>query len=101
MCKCNSIILINRILFVLLLKLKLKFKIIPKITIQIERGNANELYSDYSYYPVKINVCCCEQCKSVKNMRKNRKYKNEMRRLLIKRTRKTKHDGKCYNHYYA
>lgn len=73
----------------------------PKIIIPIERGNVNELYSDYSLNPIKIKVCCCEQCKFVKNKRKNRKYKNEMRRILIKKTRKTKHDGKYYNHYYA
>ena len=73
----------------------------PKIIIPIERGNANELYPEYSHLPIKIKVCCCEQCKFVKNKRSNRKYKNEMRRILIKMTRKTKHDGKYYNHYYA
>ena len=60
----------------------------PKINIPIERGNANEIYSDYSYFPVKIIVCCCKQCKLVKNKRKNRKYKNEMRRILIKKYEK-------------
>lgn len=48
---------------------------------------------------MKIHVCKCEQCKAVKNKRKNRDIKKIIKRLLNKRRRKNK--DKYYNHYWA
>lgn len=48
----------------------------------------------------KVFVCHCEQCKFVKNKRKNRKLKKKIKRLINKRLRKGK-QGKCYNFYWA
>jgi hypothetical protein len=50
--------------------------------------------------PCKIFVCTCEQCRYVKNKRKNRKMKKMIKRLLNKRVRKAK-DGKAINFYWA
>ena len=38
--------------------------------------------------PSKIWVCHCEQCRYVKNKRKNRKLKKKVKRLLNKKRRK-------------
>lgn len=38
--------------------------------------------------PSKIFVCRCEQCRYVKNKRKNRKFKNKIKRMLNKKRRK-------------
>ena len=50
--------------------------------------------------PSNIFVCTCEQCRGVKNKRKNRKFKKVIKRLMNKRLRKGK-DGKPYNFYWA
>lgn len=51
--------------------------------------------------PVVIKSCRCKQCRYVKNKRKNRKLKKKIKRLLNKRRRNDKHNGKCSNHYWA
>ena len=51
--------------------------------------------------PVVIKSCHCEQCRYVKNKRKNRKLKKKIKRLLNKRRRNEKYDGTCSNHYWA
>lgn len=38
--------------------------------------------------PNKVWVCHCEQCRYVKNKRKNRKVKKKIKRLLNKKRRK-------------
>lgn len=48
----------------------------------------------------KIFVCHCEQCKYVKNKRKNRKSKKIIKRLMNKRMRKLS-VGKVSNYYWA
>ena len=58
------------------------------------------LYYNYKIMPCKIFVCTCEQCRYVKNKRKNRKMKKMIKRLLNKRVRKAK-DGKAINFYWA
>jgi hypothetical protein len=50
--------------------------------------------------PTKIIICHCEQCRNVKNKRKNRKYKGKIKRLLNKKLRTGK-EGKVYNFYWA
>ena len=48
----------------------------------------------------KIFVCTCEQCRYVKNKRKNRKSKKIIKRLMNKRLRKSD-IGKVFNYYWA
>lgn len=50
--------------------------------------------------PTKIFVCTCEQCKFVKNKRKNRNSKKTIKRLMNKRLRKGK-DGGVVNFYWG
>lgn len=47
-----------------------------------------------------LKVCNCEQCKFVKNKRKNRKTKKKIKRLLNKRVRKSDLK-KVINFYWA
>lgn len=47
----------------------------------------------------RIIVCVCEQCKYMKNKRKNRRYKKVIRRLMNKRRRRG--EERVYNHYWA
>lgn len=49
---------------------------------------------------MKIHVCTCEQCKFVKNKRKNRKLKKKINRWLNKKLRKGK-DGEVFNFYWG
>ena len=49
--------------------------------------------------PSKIWVCHCEQCRYVKNKRKNRKAKVKIKRLLNKKRRKEIGSGITY--YWA
>lgn len=51
--------------------------------------------------PVKIFVCHCKQCTYVKNKRKNRKLKKKIKRLMNKKRRKEKHNGKIVSFYWA
>ncbi len=48
--------------------------------------NGNDFIADVM--PSKIWVCHCEQCRYVKNKRKNRKLKKKVKRLLNKKRRK-------------
>lgn len=50
---------------------------------------------------MKVKVCLCEQCRYVKNKRKNRIYKRKIKKMLNKRRRKDLEDTKIYNHYWA
>ena len=52
----------------------------------ITNENGNDFISDVM--PSKIWVCHCEQCRYVKNQRKNRKNKKKVKRLLNKKRRK-------------
>jgi len=63
------------------------------VTIRQEGAN-NNLIS------MKIKVCTCEQCKFVKNKKKNRKYKKKVKRWLNKKIRKGK-EGQIFNFYWA
>ncbi len=49
---------------------------------------------------MKIHICTCEQCKFVKNKRKNRKLKKKIKRWLNKKLRKGK-DGEVFNFYWG
>lgn len=40
----------------------------------------------------KIRICHCEQCRYVKNKRKNRKLKRRIARLMNKKRRQSKRD---------
>ena len=51
--------------------------------------------------PCKIKSCHCEQCRYIKNMRKNRKFKKLMKRYMNKKRRNPQFDGKVFNHYWA
>ena len=48
--------------------------------------NGNDFIADVM--PSKIWVCHCEQCRYVKNKRKNRKLKKKVNRMLNKKRRK-------------
>lgn len=50
---------------------------------------------------MKIKVCHCEQCRYVKNKRKNRKFKKKLKRYLNKLRRKDMEDIKIKNWYWA
>ena len=52
----------------------------------ITHENGNDFIDDV--IPSKIWVCHCEQCRYVKNMRKNRKLKKKIKRFLNKKRRK-------------
>jgi len=49
---------------------------------------------------MKIKICTCDQCKGVKNKRKNRKLKKKIKRLLNKKRRKSTKD-EYFNFYWA
>jgi len=49
---------------------------------------------------MKIKVCTCEQCRGVKNKRKNRNVKKRVKRLMNKKRRKGK-EGEVHNFYWA
>lgn len=49
--------------------------------------------------PAKIKSCHCEQCRRVKNKRKNRRLKRKIKRLLNKKRRNNK--DVIINHYWA
>jgi siroheme synthase len=73
----------------------------PKLNIIPERDNANAMQYDALLCPVVLRVCHCEQCRYVKNKRKNRKLKKKIKRLMNKKARQSKLDGRCYTHYWA
>jgi hypothetical protein len=50
----------------------------------------------YDLAPNKVWVCRCEQCRYVKNKRKNKKLKIKVRRLLNKKRRKGLGSGVCF-----
>jgi len=52
----------------------------------IAHENDNDFIDDFQ--PSKIWVCHCEQCRYVKNKRKNRKIKKKVKRVLNKKRRK-------------
>ena len=51
-----------------------------------KQEHGNDFIADVM--PSKIWVCHCEQCRYVKNKRKNRKLKKKVKRLLNKKRRK-------------
>ena len=56
---------------------------------------------EHSDHPCKAYSCQCEQCKHVRDKRKNRKLKKKIKRLMNKRARKSKGNGKIKIHYWA
>ena len=48
-----------------------------------------------------VKECTCEQCKYVKNKRKNRKYKSKVKKMLNKKRRKSKEGNKPIIFYLA
>jgi hypothetical protein len=48
-----------------------------------------------------VKECTCEQCKYVKNKRKNRNVKNKIKRMLNKKRRKAKEGEKPFIFYWA
>lgn len=52
-----------------------------------------------NFSKMKVKVCQCEQCKAVKNKRKNRKTKAIIRRYLNKKRRQNK--DKYVNFYWS
>jgi hypothetical protein len=51
--------------------------------------------------PVVVKVCHCEQCRSIRDNRKNRAIKKKMKRLFNKRRRSDKHNGEIVFYYWA
>ena len=49
----------------------------------------------------KVRVCHCEQCRGVKNKRKNRKLKKRIKRMMNKKRRNPKNDNKVITFYWA
>lgn len=49
---------------------------------------------------MRIFVCKCEQCRYIKNKRKNRKLKRKIKRLMHKKIRKGK-NGEVFNFYWG
>lgn len=49
---------------------------------------------------MKIKICTCEQCRGIKNKRKNRKFKKIIKKLVNKKRRNGK-EGDVYNVYWA
>ena len=49
----------------------------------------------------KVRVCHCEQCKYVKNKRKNRRNKRIIKRIMNKKRRKSENDNKVISFYWA
>jgi len=49
---------------------------------------------------IKVKVCKCEQCKFVKNKRKNRRSRKVIKRWLNKKRRKSK-DGEIHTFVWA
>lgn len=47
----------------------------------------------------RIHICTCEQCRYIKNKRKNRRLKKVIGRLMNKRRRRG--EERVYNHYWA
>lgn len=66
-------------------------------TASITTENDNDFIDDVM--PSKIWVCHCEQCRYVKNKRKNRKFKKKVKRQLNKKRRKEV--GTCIVFYWA
>lgn len=58
-----------------------------------------EFWSDNP--PAIIKVCHCEQCRAIRDKRKNRKGKRIFKRLMNKRRRMEKHNGTITYHYWA
>jgi hypothetical protein len=73
----------------------------PKLSVNIERDNANAMCCESYFEPVHIKVCVCKQCKHVKNKRKNRVYKNKVKRWMNKKRRQDKLNGKIRVFYWA
>lgn len=48
-----------------------------------------------------VKECTCEQCRFMKNKRKNRKYKKKVKRMLNKKRRKSKIGDKPIIFYWA
>ena len=48
-----------------------------------------------------VRVCTCEQCRYIKNKRKNRKYKKKIKRLINKKRRNSKLEDKPFTFYWA
>lgn len=48
---------------------------------------------------MRARVCTCEQCRNVKNKRKNRKNKSIIARLINKKRRKN--EDKIFTYYWA
>lgn len=61
--------------------------------------NIHVNYIDKNFAPVKIMVCKCEQCRAIKNKRKNRNFKVKIKRMLNKKRRKNTGTGVVY--YWA
>lgn len=51
--------------------------------------------------PPSIKVCKCEQCRYVKNKRKNRKQKKIVKRIINRMRRNNNLSGKRYTYYWA
>lgn len=65
-----------------------------------ETYHENEIKTNVSTNtPSKVWVCHCEQCRYVKNKRKNRKLKKKIKRLLNKKRRKETGTGVVF--YWA
>lgn len=48
-----------------------------------------------------VRECTCEQCRWVKNKRKNRKYKSKVKRMLNKQMRKAMDGDRPIIFYWA
>ncbi len=71
------------------------------IDITYDFAEGYEEYEDYDKSPVVIKVCHCEQCRGVRDKRKNRVLKKRIKRLYNKKRRNWKHNGKIIYHYWA
>jgi hypothetical protein len=71
----------------------------PKLDAKPELDETNSFRYNVSLAPVVTKLCMCAQCKGARNSQTNRKFKKKFKRLMNKRARKKKWDGKCYSFY--
>lgn len=51
--------------------------------------------------PVVVKVCHCEQCRAIRDKRKNKAVKKRLKRLMNKRRRCDKHNGEIVYYYWS
>lgn len=71
------------------------------INITYDYTESYEEYEDYNEPYAIVKVCHCEQCRGVRDKRKNRVLKKRVKRVYNKKRRNCKHNGKIIYYYWA